>query len=206
VPPRRICAITFTNKAADELKNRLGIGLDTPPEKEPRVSTIHSLALSGIRKSPTSFGLDHKVTPLDEWDQSQLMRKIIERYFAKKGREIDIKPYPVLDKIGFHRARGVGFRSEYTSAIHERALEEHGGYHALNDELLDLWELFEDEKRKNSVVDFDDMLWLFNRRARTDKEWLARVQQQFDHVLVDEAQDLSPVQWEFVEHLIKPEN
>lgn len=207
IAPRRICAITFTNKAAGELKERLGIGIDTPMDQEPRVSTIHSLALSGIRKNPKAFGLQDKVTPLDEYDQIQLMKKIIERYNAKRGREDEeVKPYPVLEKIGFHRARGVGFRDEYTDAVHDRALREHAGYHALSEEYLDMWELFEDEKRKNSVVDFDDMLHLVVRRMRVDPQWKAVLQKQFDHVLMDEAQDTNPVQWEFVNGLLSPEN
>jgi len=209
VTPRRICCITFTNKAAGELKERLGIGLDTPMDQEPRVSTIHSLALSGIRKNPKAFGLQEHVTPLDEYDQSQLMKKVIERYDAKHGRSEGRGngfTYSVLEKIGFHRARGVGFRDEYTEAVHRRAMEEHAGYHALPEEYLDLWELFEDEKRKNSVVDFDDMLHLVVRRMRTDAAWKTVLQKQFDHVLMDEAQDTNPVQWEFVNGLLGPDN
>ena len=211
VVPRRIVAITFTNKAAGELKERLGMGLDTPMDKEPRVSTIHSLALSGIRKNPKAFGLQEHVTPLDEYDQSQLMKKVIERYDSKHGRsEVEGRgkgyTYSVLEKIGFHRARGVGFRDEYTDAVHDRALNEHAGYHALTEEYLDLWELFEDEKRKNSVVDFDDMLHLVVRRMRTDPQWKAVLQKQFEHVLMDEAQDTNPVQWEFVNGLLGPNN
>src|SRR5579863_3412550 len=209
VMPRRICAITFTNKAAGELKDRLGLGLDTPMDQEPRVSTIHSLALSGIRKNPKAFGLQAHVTPLDEYDQSQLMKKVIERYDEKHGHS---EPrgngytYSVLEEIGFHRARGVGFRDDYTDAIHDKALEQHSGYHAMTEEYLDLWELFEDEKRKNSVVDFDDMLHLVVRRMRSDPQWKAVLQKQFDHVLMDEAQDTNPVQWEFVNGLLGPEN
>jgi DNA helicase-2/ATP-dependent DNA helicase PcrA len=209
VQPRRICAITFTNKAAGELKERLGMG-NVSADKEPRVSTIHSLALNGIRKNPQAFGLSDRVTPLDEWDQSQLMKKVIERYFAKQGREMNednkINHYSVLEKVGFHRARGVGFRDEYTDAVHEKALSEHAGYHALTEEYLDLWEMFEDEKRKNSVVDFDDMLHLVVRRLRNDPQWKAVLQKQFDHVLMDEAQDTNPVQWEFVNGLLGPDN
>src|SRR5271168_2351038 len=208
VQPRRICAITFTNKAAGELKDRLGMG-NVPPDKEPRVSTIHSLALGGIRKNPPAFGLADKVTPLDEWDQSQMMKKIIERYLAKHNRdneEAKINHYSVLEKIGFHRARGIGFRDEYTDAVHDKAMNEHSGYHALTEEYLDLWELFEDEKRKNSVVDFDDMLHLVVRRMRSDPQWKAVLQKQFDHVLMDEAQDTNPVQWEFVNGLLGPDN
>lgn len=205
VPPRRIVCITFTNKAAGELKERLG--LDGSFDKEPRVSTIHSLALGGIRKNPIAFGLADKVTPLDDYDQSQMMKKIIERYNVKRGREGESnKPYGVLEKIGFHRARGVGFRDEYTDAVHERALEQHAGYHAMSEEHLDLWELFEEEKRKNSVVDFDDMLHLVVRRLRNDPQWKTVLQKQFDHVLMDEAQDTNPVQWEFVNGLLSPIN
>ena len=176
------------------MKDRLGIGTNTPPEKEPRVSTIHSLALSGIRKNPKAFGLGDRVTPLDEYDQAQLMKKVVERYDAKCGTTVERErgfQYAVLEKIGFHRARGVGFRKEYTSDVHELALEQHAGYHAMTPEYLDLWELFEDEKRTTSTLDFDDMIWLFNRRARADEIWRKKVQSQFDHVLVDEAQDLS---------------
>jgi DNA helicase-2/ATP-dependent DNA helicase PcrA len=209
VQPRRICAITFTNKAAGELKERLGIGINTPMEKEPRVSTIHSLALNGIRKNPKAFGLNDKVTPLDEYDQSQLMRKVIERYDLKHGRSVERDRgfvYSVLEKIGFHRARGVGFRDDYTDGVHQRALEAHAGYHAMTDEYLDLWEIFEDEKRKMSVVDFDDMLHLVVRRMRNDPQWKVVLQKQFDHVLMDEAQDTNPVQWEFVNGLLGPNN
>lgn len=207
VPPRRICCITFTNKAAGELKERLGLADNCPPEKEPRVSTIHSLALGGIRKNPTAFGLADKVTPLDDYDQMVMMKKIIERYDAKRGREEpSVKPKLILKKIAFHRARGVGFREDYTDAVHEKALVEHSGYHAMSDDFLDLWELFEDEKRKNSVVDFDDMLHLVVRRLRNDPQWKSVLQKQFDHVLMDEAQDTNPVQWEFVNGLVGPDN
>ena len=208
VQPRRICVITFTNKAAGELKERLGLGDNIVFDKEPRVSTIHSLALGGIRKNPQAFGLADKVTPLDDYDQSQLMRKVIERYDLKRGGQERERGfvYSVLEKIGFHRARGVGFRDEYTDSVHDRAMEEHAGYHALSDEMLDLWERFEDEKRKNSVVDFDDMLHLVVRRLRSDPQWKATLQRQFDHVLMDEAQDTNPVQWEFVNGLLGPDN
>ena len=209
VAPRRICTLTFTNKAAGELKERLGIGFGTPVDKEPRVGTIHALALSGIRKKPQAFGLGDHVTPLDEYDQSKLMKRIIEQYDAEQdvAPERDKGPeYAVLEKISFHRARGVGFSNEYTSAVHKLALEQHGGYHALTDEYIELWKRFEEEKRFQSVVDFDDMLHLVVRRMRRDPQWKASLGRQFEHVLMDEAQDTNPVQWEFVNGLLAEDN
>jgi DNA helicase-2/ATP-dependent DNA helicase PcrA len=201
VPPRRILAITFTNKAAGELVERLGIHEGTADC--PRVSTIHALALSAIRRSPTGFGLQERVSPLDDYDQFQMMKKIIERLHSDV---VDLNAYKVLEKIKYHRARGVGFAKDYTDEVHEIALQRHSGHHALEPVDVKLWELYETEKTRNSVVDFDDMLYLVTRRGETDVAWRSKLQSMFEHVLVDECQDLSPVQWKMVELLLADDN
>jgi DNA helicase II / ATP-dependent DNA helicase PcrA len=202
IPPQKIVAITFTNKAAGEMVRRLG--LDSTTEMTiPRVSTIHSLALGAIRKNPKGFGLKEKVTPLDDYDQKQMVKKIIARHNFEE--DTTSLMFQLLDKISFHRARGVGFRKEYTDDVHEEAMKVHAGFHAMDETELDLWEEFEQEKLKNSVVDFDDMLHYVVRRMRTDERWLAVLHRQFDHVLMDEAQDTNPVQWEFINNLLRPD-
>lgn len=205
IPPRRIVAITFTNKAAGELLERLD--LDEASFDIPKVSTIHSLALSAIRKSPTGFGLQEKVTPLDDYDQSQMIRRILDRTVNVKEKGISPGSfvYSFKDKVGFHRSRGLGFSEEYTDEIHEKALIEHAGYHALEPLDLQIWKLYEEEKKKNSVVDFDDMLHLVVRRLRADEVYRVALQKQFDVVLMDEAQDTNPVQWEFINFLLAPD-
>jgi superfamily I DNA/RNA helicase len=200
VPPKRICAITFTNKAADELVSRLGIEAHTPRDLTPRVSTIHSLSLSAIRRNPTGFGLQEKVTPLDDYDQYMMMKKIIERVKSEEN------PKRVLEMIDFHRARGYGFSPEYTAAVHKQAQAMHGGYHAMEQSTVGLWKLYETEKTKNSVVDFDDMLHLVLRRAENDYAWLTKLEKMYEFVLMDEAQDTNPTQWKFVNLLLAPGN
>ena len=200
VSPRRICAITFTNKAAEELQARLGLSQHTPRDLQPRVSTIHSLSLSAIRRNPTGFGLQEKVSPLDDYDQSQMMKKIIERVKSEENN------YRVLEMISFHRARGCGFAKDYDEKIHKLALEMHGGYHAIEQTTLGLWKLYEEEKTKNSVVDFDDMLHLVVRRAREDYAWRVKLEKMYEYVLMDEAQDTNPIQWDFVNLLLAPDN
>jgi superfamily I DNA/RNA helicase len=206
VPPRKICCVTFTNKAANELLERLE--LEEASFDIPKVSTIHSLALGSIRQSPPGFGLQNKVTPLDDYDQTQMLRRIVEREvdIKEKGISLGSYVYNLLEKVGFHRSRGLGFSEEYTDEVHERAQIEHAGYHALEPLDMQIWKAYEEEKKKNSVVDFDDMLHLVVRRLRTDDSYRESMGKRFEHVLMDEAQDTNPVQWEFVNSLLSPTN
>lgn len=201
VPPRKVLSITFTNKAANEIRKRVLERTGLSEEEGPRLSTIHSLALSLIRRNLQGFGLGPKVSPLDEYDQNQLLKRIVER--EKLG---ELNPYQLRDQIEFHRARGVGFRVDYTDDVHQAALHSHSGYHALTKDDMKVWELFEKEKAGNSSLDFSDMLHLVNRRAVNDPEWLVKLQAVFAHVLMDECQDTSVVSWTFVNNLLGPDN
>jgi superfamily I DNA/RNA helicase len=205
VTPKRICCLTFTNAAANEILKRLGLTKESPHDSCPRVGTIHSLALSAIRRNPTGFGLQDKITPIDDYQQSQLIKKIIERAFPDADPK-QLNPYAILDKVGFHRARGLGFRVDYTDEVNEHALIEHAGFHAMDEDELTVWSMYEVSKKNSSVVDFDDMLHLFVRRGEQDEKWRNALQKQYDHVLQDEAQDASVVQWKVINLLLGPTN
>ena len=204
VHPSRLAAITFTNKAAAEIMRRVGVDKDTPWGIRPHISTIHSLALTAIRKDSEGFGFTGKITPMDDYDQSQMLKKLVEREPPEEGTDVNI--YRFLDKLGYHRARGIGFSLDYTEEVHEDALERHAGYHALEEWETRLWMRFECEKQKNGCVDFDDMVHLFVRRGETDEAWRTALQGRFDHVLQDESQDTSPVQWKLINLLLAPDN
>ena len=140
VPSRRILALTFTNKAAGEIRERVLRRTGLPEDQAPRLTTIHSLALSMIRRNPCGFGLGEKVSPIDDYDQNELLKKIIAR------EELDLNCFDIRDKISFHRARGVGFRVDYTHEVHKRAEIQHAGSHAMSPPELKVWDLFEQEK------------------------------------------------------------
>lgn len=197
VKPKKIVVITFTNKAAQELMHRLGYDPKDKTKDQPRVSTIHGLALSAIRKDPTGFGLSNKVSPLDEWSQKEMINHLIEN-----NNMADIKNWQFMEKMQYHRARGLGFSSDYTPEVHEEALRAHSGYHAMSEQEIQLWSLYEKEKKVQSVVDFDDMLHLVVQRGNSDKVWGTRLGQLFDHVLQDESQDCTKVQWAFIRLLV----
>jgi len=203
VPSRRILALTFTNKAAREIGERVLRRTGLAPEQAPRLTTIHSLALSFIRKNPGGFGLDAKVSPLDDYDQIELIKAILNRM----GDDAPMtNPWGIQEKIEFHRARGVAFAEDYTDEVHERALRAHSGYHAMPKDELAVWKQFQEDKKAASVVDFSDMLAFVNRRFAQDAEWAGKVHQLFHHVLMDESQDTSVPAWTFVNNLVGPHN
>jgi DNA helicase-2/ATP-dependent DNA helicase PcrA len=211
VNPRRILAITFTNKAAGELRERVAkeLGVEQDEKTGPRIGTIHSFALNAIRKDAKGFGLDHRVSPLDDYGQKEMIDRIIFRgKFTDTGKPDGalLKPWDVKDKIQYHRARGLGFYTDYTPEVHKEVLKRHSGLHALSEGELEIWRLYQDEKQMNSVVDFDDMLHLVVERAGRDEVWRARLQSQFDHILMDETQDTNVVQWQFFDFLFRPDN
>ena len=197
--PKRLLALTFTNKAANEMRERIAAASE---DKSPRITTIHSLALSAIRRNPVGFGLSEKVTPIDDYDQKQILKKVIEE---NKLEEI-VKEWSLLEKIQFHRARGVGFRSDYTAEIHAKAQVDHAGYHAMTDDDLLVWQGYEVLKMKMSVVDFDDMLHFVVKRGREDEKWRTSIQKMFHHIIMDESQDTNTCQWGFLNLLLGPDN
>jgi superfamily I DNA/RNA helicase len=200
VPPYRILALTFTNKAAAEIRERVLTITGLTEESGPHLTTIHSLALRLIRRSPHEFGFGDKVTPLDEWDQNELLKKIVDRL------ELEVDPFLVREKVSFHRARGIGFAVDYTEEVDARAQRQHAGYHRLTEEEIKVWKVFAEEKQNSNLVDFDDMLHLVNRKAASDPAYLRRLHGMFEHVLMDEAQDTSVTAWTFVNNLLGPEN
>ncbi len=201
VPARKILAITFTNKAAAEIRERVLRRTGLSEEDGPRLSTIHSLALQMIRRNPKGFGLGDRVSPLSDYDQNDLLKRIVHREELE-----DINHFNLRDKIEYHRARGVGFRVDYTEEVHNRARIDHAGYHAMERPELRVWELFEQEKIQTNTIDFSDMIWAVIRRMQNDPEWLAKLQTMFEHIIVDECQDTNQPQFTFINGLLGPDN
>lgn len=206
VPPRKILSLTFTNKGADEIKRRVLERTGLPSEDAPRLTTIHALALSFVLRCPGGFGLAPRVSPIDDYAQIGLLKKILLREALKKKLPSGLDAEEIQEKIAFHRARNVPFAVDYTDEVHQSTRVMHAGAHALSEAELAVWRWFEAEKKISNVLDFEDMLALVNRRMRDDPEYAAAQHTLYRHVLLDEAQDTSPSAWEFVTNLVGPDN
>lgn len=168
VDPARICALTFTNKAAEELASRLSRDLGESAEFVTR-STIHSLCVKVLRAHGRHVGLERGFGIADDEYQKEILGKMRIRP-ARRG--------PLLGRFSLHRL------GKPIDPDEEKLYHRYRGY-----------------LTKRGMVDFDDLPHLTAELFDQNPEVAVQVAGQWEHVLVDEFQDLNPVQYRVVRTL-----
>lgn len=188
--PDSILAVTFTKKAANEMQERIAQLL--PPEmqnRKPFVGTFHSFGAYLLRRHAQEIGLDRSFTIYDQDDQLSVVKAIC------KDLEIsqNFKPNLIHDKISDAKNKGIA-ASEYFE----------NSYGDDFDEIVSkVYKEYVRRLQAQNAVDFDDLLSLVVKLFDTKPEILARYQQQFHYVLVDEYQDTNMEQYRIVRALAK---
>ncbi len=178
IPPYRILAITFTNKAADEMKARVA---DLVGAGGAWVSTFHSMCARMLRRFPERLGFDHPFTIYDRTDSLACVKQIF--------RDLDLdasgkEPASVLNKIG--QAKN---RMESPQAMEKSA------YYPGEKRAARVYRRYERALRQNNALDFDDLLLRTATLLSEDEEFRSFWQTRFDHVLIDEYQDTNRPQY-----------
>ena len=191
VEPWKILAITFTNKVANEMKNRV-LNMIPQASKDLSIKTFHSFAAFFLRHEISILGFPASFTILDEEDQTKLVKDIAAEMGFKRG-----------DKI-------VGIALSYIGK--QKLLEKYPDdinivKPAFEDEktCLEIYQRYEEEKYKNFALDFDDLLLLTNRILEDYPDIRTKWQNRIDHILIDEFQDTNDVEYKMVKYLKKPE-
>ena len=191
VEPWKILAITFTNKVANEMKNRV-IKMIPEAAKDLSIKTFHSFAAYFLRHEISILGFPSSFTILDEEDQTKLVKDIAAEMGFKRGDKI------VSNTLGY-----IG---------HQKLLEKYPDdikivKPAFEDEktCLEIYHRYEEEKYKNFALDFDDLLLLTNRILEDYPDIRTKWQNRIDHILIDEFQDTNDVEYKMVKYLKKPE-
>ncbi len=185
----RILAVTFTNKAAREMRERLQVLLG-PAGQGLTVSTFHSTASMLLRREAEAAGLSRNFVIYDDGDQLQL----VKRALREAGVDVaSVTPREILSRIDAEKNAGRlpdemklapgDVKAELAQRIYRK-------YQAL--------------LKAANAVDFGDLLLLLVHLLRTNADVRAHYQRRFRHVLVDEFQDTNPVQYELLQLLAPP--
>ncbi len=187
VPPSSILAITFTNKAAGEMKERIRPILSGADGLW--IGTFHSIGLRILRMESNALGLKRDFSIYDERERLSLIRECMRR----EGIEDElITPERVASYI----------EAMKNDAIAPEDVEPSGH---LEERLLSLYRVYEDALRKNSAVDFGNLILLPLRLFRENPAILSRYRELFQHVLVDEFQDTNLAQYQLIRLLLNGE-
>ena len=180
VPAERIAAMTFTNKAAREMRERVR-SLVGPAARNLTLSTFHSFCARFLRREIEVFqGYRRNFVIYDENDQTSLLKRIVHQVHAADAA-IDVQA--VRAEISRAKNAGLGPR-----AYANRAATDWQGL------VIPLYERYQKALRGLNAVDFDDLL-VFTARALEKPEIRARYESRYEHLLIDEFQDTNEIQF-----------
>jgi DNA helicase-2/ATP-dependent DNA helicase PcrA len=182
INPYNIMAVTFTNKAAREMKERLYHLVGEASLQRLTIGTFHAFCAMLLRRDGAAMGLDPHFVIYDESDQLSTVKK------AMKALQLDEKqfpPRPILSAISAAKNEMVGvadfaadsYRNEIVRRVYER---------------------YQSQLTENKALDFDDLLLQAVRLLRDQADVRARYQNRYVHVMVDEFQDTNVVQYQLI--------
>lgn len=183
--PWNVLAITFTNKAAGELKERLKAMLGDTVGGDVNASTFHSACVRILRRDAERIGFPKSFTIYDSDDQQRVMKQIYKELM------IDDKFLPIKAAV----ARISGFKDKLLSA-QEVAAEAPADTKATL--ISKIYTAYASRLRSAGAMDFDDLIFHTVQMLREDKEAREYYQQKFRYVVVDEYQDTSVAQFHLV--------
>lgn len=186
-PPRNVLTVTFTNKAAAELKNRLKKNLPkTINIKEMIASTFHSLAVQIIRRDAKLLGYKKYFSIADQSEQYSIIRKASKHVLGCSK----LRPEEMLSEISKLKSKGINHNEFSLRAIDDWEIS-----------LASVYRKYQDQLRFRNSMDFDDLLIksleLLTKYEEPREYW----QNRFKYIMVDEFQDTSNIQNELIKIL-----
>ncbi|MGI6329345.1 MAG: ATP-dependent helicase [Bacilli bacterium] len=180
ISPSSILAITFTNKASKEMKERVNL-LIGEKTKDIQISTFHSFGYKIVRENYHLLGLEKNFSILDENDSISLIRKVLKKnnldpkHYNPKGikQQISGAKNELLNPLAYSR---------YAKSYWEK-------------EVLKIYKDYQQKLQANNAVDFDDLLMLPVKLFKENPQILDKYQEHYKYILIDEYQDTNEAQY-----------
>ncbi|MBP5308078.1 MAG: UvrD-helicase domain-containing protein [Clostridia bacterium] len=187
VSPRNVMAITFTNKAADEMKERLNVMLDDVEGMW--VSTIHGMCTRILRQNIPFIGYDKNFTIYSDADKDRVLKRIFD------GLQFDDEKFLKNAKWHISNAKMLGLPpKKYHEEMQDvKDIEKYCSF----------YELYEETLKASNALDFDDLLLKTRDILANFEEVRNYYSEKFRYVHIDEFQDTNAVQYEIVKLLVR---
>ncbi|MGN1398912.1 MAG: ATP-dependent helicase [Erysipelotrichaceae bacterium] len=189
IAPGNILAITFTNKAAKEMKDRIEKMVDDNVNGS-FISTIHSFCLYFLRREIKVIDYPSNFSVIDQEDQKSIIKEAIKEY-ELDNRKGEVNK--ILDYISNNKAAGVDYLEAYETALNDTYLMYAKAY-----------QYYLEKCKQQYYLDFDDLLIYTNQILKTHNNIREKWQKKFQFILVDEFQDIDKIQFQLICQLASP--